>query len=175
MTRISGTGSRITGGLRVGATPPAIASSFIISNSGDFTASAYQGPGLFDFGGSIGLGSSGSSTAELAQYAIARNNFSAPKLTEILAYFAANSLVTDGSFGYNFSVVGSGGSNITKIILGVDNSNFIIAPVNPPDSNFATNATDMSTILVSNASTVLAFPVTFTLDSPLITHPGSWY
>jgi len=25
-----------------------------------------------------------------------------------------------------------------------------------------------------NANGILAFPVTFTLDSPLITHPGSW-
>jgi hypothetical protein len=167
------TGLKVTGGLRVGAAAPNVGATFTISDT-DFTA-ANLGPGLFDFGGSIGFGSSGSSTADLAQYRIQFTNFAAPKLAEIQAYFMTNSLVNNGSLGYNFSVVGSGASTISKIILGLDGSNFIIAPVNTFDSNFATDGTIMSSILVSDASTILAFPVEFSLDSPLITHPGSWY
>jgi hypothetical protein len=149
----------------------AAASSFTISDT-DFTASAYHGPGITDFGGSIGLLSSGTASADVAQYAIARTNITTLKLGEILAYFAANSLVTDLSLGYNFTVAGGGASNITKIILGLDSNNFIIAPADPANPNFAVDTSAMSSIV--NANGILAFPVTFTLDSPLITHPGSW-
>ena len=150
----------------------AVASSFTISDT-DFTTS-YQGTGITDFGGSIGFISSGTHNAEIAQYGIARTDIATLKLAEILAYFAANSLVTDGSFGYNFTVAGTGGaSNITKIVLGLDSNNFIIAPVDSTDANFITNTSPLASIV--NASGILAFPVTFTLDSPLIAHPGSWW
>ena len=32
----------------------------------------------------------------------------------------------------------------------------------------------MGLTIIGNANGILAFPVTFTLDSPLITHPGTW-
>ena len=147
--------------------------SFTISDT-DFSASAYQGPGITDFGGSIGLLSDGLSELSNANYGILRTAFISPKLSEILAYFAANSLVTDGSFGYNFSVSGTGGaSNITKIVLGLDSNTFIIAPADPEHPAFGVDGSVLSSIV--NATGILAFPVTFTLDSPLITHPGSWY
>jgi hypothetical protein len=169
-------GTTITGGFTLNSEPivtPDI--SFTISDIGDFTASAYQGPGITDFGGSIGLLSDGSQTSDVAQYGIARTDIATLKLAEILAYFAANSLVTDASLGYNFTVAGTGGaSNITKAIIGLDGVNFIIAPVGAAGlTNFATNTSPMNTII--NANGILAFPVTFTLDSPLITHPGSWW
>ena len=167
------TGLRVTGGLRLVGSDPVVSSSFTILET-DFTASGYQGPGITDFGGSIGLLSSGTDTAATAQYGIERTNLSSPKLTEILAYFAGNSLVTDGSLGYNFTVAGTGGaSNITKIVLGLDATNFIIAPVDPANPNFTTDGGLLVNIV--NANGILAFPVTFTLDSPLITHPGNWW
>jgi len=149
-----------------------VGSSFTISDT-DFTTS-YQGPGITDFGGSIGFLSSGTASADIAQYGIARTDIASLKLGEILAYFAANSLVTDGVCGYNFTVAGTGGaSNITKIVLGLDAGNFIIAPVDPANPNVAVDTSALSSIV--NANGILAFPVTFTLDSPLITHPGSWW
>ena len=151
--------------------------SFTISDIGDFTASAYQGPGITDFGSSIGLLSSGAGNVATAQYGISLSNFTAPKLAEIQAYFMTNSLVNDGSLGYNFSVVGSGASSITKIVLGVTSTDFIIAPANSTDANFTNPGGLLGDITSANYpdSGILAFPVTFTLDSPLITHPGSWW
>jgi hypothetical protein len=172
MTTITGS-LRITGGLRIVGSAPVVSSSFTILET-DFTASGYQGPGITDFGGSIGLLSSGTDTAATAQYGIALDNFTAPKLAEIQAYFFTNSLVNDGSLGYNFTVAGTGGaSNITKIVLGLDATNFIIAPVDPANPNFTTDGGLLVNIV--NANGILAFPVTFTLDSPLITHPGNWW
>ena len=171
MTRIAG-GLSITGGLRLGSTP-VVNSSFTILET-DFTESWLQGPGITDFGGSIGLLSDGAQTSAAAQYYIALSNFTSPKESEILAYFSANSLVTNGSLGYNFTVAGTGGaSNITKIVLGIDSGNFIIAPVDPANPNFTFDGGLLANIV--NANGILAFPVTFTLDSPLITHPGSWF
>jgi hypothetical protein len=169
-------GTTINGGFTLTSQPIIpLSASFTISDIGDFTASAYQGPGITDFGGSIGLLSDGSQTADVAQYGIALNNFTSPKLAEIQAYFFTNMLVNNGTYGYNFTVAGTGGaSNITKAIIGLDGANFIIAPVGAAGlTNFATNTSPMNTIV--NANGILAFPVTFTLDSPLILHPGSWY
>ena len=166
-------GVTFTGGSRIGGTSPVVASSFAISDT-DFTTSAYQGPGITDFGGSIGLLSSGTDTAATAQYAIALTNLSGGKLAEIQAYFMTNSLVNNGAYGYNFTVAGTGGaSNITKIVLGLDGGNFIIAPADPANPNFTTDGGLLVNIV--NANGILAFPVTFTLDSPLITHPGNWW
>jgi len=140
----------------------------------DFANAAYVGTGITDFGQSIGLLSSGTASTDVAQYGIALSSFSAPKLAEIQAYFFTNALVNNGSLGYNFTVAGTGGaSNITKIVLGLDSNNFIIAPADPANSNYPVGGSLMSSIV--NANGILAFPVTFTLDSPLITHPGSWW
>ena len=167
------TGLKVTGGLRLGGTAPVVNPSFTISDT-DFTASFLQGPGITDFGGSIGLLSDGAQTSAAAQYYIALNNFTAPKESEILTYFSSNSLVTNGSLGYNFTVAGTGGaSNITKIVLGINSGNFIIVPVDPANPNFTVDGGLFANIV--NANGILAFPVTFTLDSPLITHPGNWY
>jgi hypothetical protein len=173
MTRIAGTGLRITGGLKIVGSAPGVGSSFTISDT-DFANAAYVGPGITDFGQSIGLLSSGTDTTATAQYAIALSSFSAPKLAEIQAYFFTNSLVNNGTLAYNFTVAGTGGaSNITKIVLGLDGGNFVIAPADPANPNYATDTSAMSSIV--NANGILAFPVTFTLDSPLITHPGNWW
>jgi hypothetical protein len=170
--RITG-GSRITGGLKLISPAPAGGASFTILDT-DFANAAYVGPGITDFGQSIGLLSSGTNSTDTAQYAIALSSFSAPKLAEIQAYFFTNALVNNGTLGYNFTVAGTGGaSNITKIILGLDGSNFIIAPADPANPNYAVGGSSMSSIV--NANGILAFPVTFTLDSPLITHPGNWW
>jgi len=167
-------GTTINGGFTLTSQPiitPGI--SFTILDT-DFASAAYVGPGITDFGQSIGFISDGTSSADLAQYGIALSSFSAPKLAEIQAYFFTNALVNYGTLGYNFTVAGTGGaSNITKVILGLDGSNFIIAPANPANANYAVGGSLMSSII--NANGILAFPVTFTLDSPLITHPGSWY
>jgi hypothetical protein len=172
MTTITG-GLKITGGLRITDPAPAVGASFTILDT-DFANAAYVGPGITDFGQSIGLFSSGTDTTATAQYAIALSSFSAPKLAEIQAYFFTNALVNNGTLAYNFTVDGSGGaSNITKIILGLDGSNLIIAPADSANPNYAVDTSPMSSIV--NASGILAFPVTFTLDSPLITHPGSWW
>jgi len=149
-----------------------IGSSFTILNT-DFANAAYVGAGITDFGQSIGMLSSGTNATDTAQYGIALSSFSAPKLAEIQAYFVTNALVNNGSHGYNFTVTGSGATNITKIILGLDSNNFIIAPADPANPNSAVDGSLMSSIV--NANGILAFPVTFTLDSPLITHPGSWW
>jgi hypothetical protein len=175
MTRILGTGSRITGGLRI-ASATVVSSSFTILET-DFASAAYIGPGITDFGGSIGLLSDGTHSTDTAQYAIATNSFSAPKLAEIQAYFFTNGLVNNATLGYNFTVAGTGGaSNITKIILGLDSNNFIIAPADPANPNFAVDTSAMSSIV--NANGILAFPVTFTLDTgagPFVSHPGNWW
>ena len=167
-------GTTINGGFTLTSQPiitPGI--SFTILDT-DFASAAYVGPGITDFGQSIGFISDGTSSADLAQYGIALSSFSAPKLAEIQAYFFTNALVNYGTLGYNFTVAGTGGaSNITKVILGLDGSNFIIAPANPANPNYAVGGSLMSSIV--NANGILAFPVTFTLDSPLINHPGSWY
>jgi hypothetical protein len=173
MTRITGTGLRITGGLKIVGSAPVISSSFTISDT-DFANAAYVGPGITDFGQSIGFISDGIHTTDTAQYGIALSSFSAPKLAEIQAYFFTNMLVNNGTLAYNFTVAGTGGaSNITKILLGLDGANFIIAPADPANPNYATDTSAMSSI--ANANGILAFPVTFTLDSPLITHPGNWW
>jgi hypothetical protein len=171
--RITGTGLKVTGGLKLSSPAPAVGTSFTILDT-DFANAAYVGPGITDFGQSIGLLSSGTNSTDTAQYGIALSSFSAPKLAEIQAYFFTNALVNNGTLGYNFTVAGTGGaSNITKIILGLDGANFIIAPADPANPNYAVDTSPMSSIV--NANGILAFPVTFTLDSPLITHPGSWY
>ena len=168
-------GTTITGGITLTSQPiitPGI--SFTILDT-DFASAAYVGPGITDFGGSIGFISDGTHTTDIANYAIAVSSFSAPKLAEIQAYFFTNALVNNATLGYNFTVAGTGGaSNITKVILGLDGSNFIIAPASPVFNAALTS--DMSSMnSIVNANGILAFPVTFTLDSPLITHPGSWY
>ena len=169
-------GTTINGGITLNSEPivtPGI--SFTISDIGDFTTAGYAGANIVDFGGTIGLSSTSGAYANLAWYAIQITNFTSPKLAEIQAYFMANMLVNDGTVGYNFTVAGTGGgSNITKIVLGLSVSRnlFIISPVNPSDSNFTTDSAALSSI--GNANGILAFPVTFTLDSPRITHPGTW-
>ena len=168
-------GTTITGGITLTSQPiitPGI--SFTILDT-DFASAAYVGPGITDFGQSIGFISDGTHTTDTAQYGIALSSFSAPKLAEIQAYFFTNSLVNNATLGYNFTVAGTGGaSNITKIVLGLGSNNFIIAPASPTFNAALTS--DMSPMnSIVNANGILAFPVTFTLDSPLITHPGSWY
>jgi len=166
-------GTTINGGFTLTSQPiipPGI--SFTILDT-DFASAAYVGPGITDFGQSIGMLSSGTNATDTAQYGIALSSFSAPKLAEIQAYFFTNALVNNGTLGYNFTVTGGGATNITKIILGLDGSNFIIAPADPANPNYAVPGSPMGSIV--NANGILAFPVTFTLDSPLITHPGSWY
>jgi hypothetical protein len=169
-------GTTINGGFTLTSQPiitPGI--SFTISDIGDFTTAGYAGTNIVDFGGTIGLLSNPGAYANLAWYAIQISNFTSPKLAEIQEYFMTNMLVNNGTVGYNFTVAGTGGaSNITKIVLGlnVGGNLFIISPVNPLDSNFTTDNAALSSI--ENANGILAFPVTFTLDSPLITHPGAW-
>jgi len=171
MTRIAG-GLRINGGLKITDPAPVVGASFTILDT-DFANAAYVGAGIIDFGQSIGMLSDGTHATDTAQYAIALSSFSAPKLAEIQAYFFTNALVNNGTLGYNFTVTGSGGTNITKVILGLDGSNFIIAPADSGNPNYTVDTSPMSSIV--NANGILAFPVTFTLDSPLITHPGSWW
>ena len=168
-------GTKITGGFTLNSQPLITpGASFTISDIGDFTTAGYAGANIVDFGGTIGLLSTPGAYANQAWYGIQISNFTSPKLSEIEAYFMTNMLVNNGTIGYNFTVAGTGGaSNITKIVLGLSGSNFIISPVNPLDSNFTTDNAPLSSIV--NANGILAFPVTFTLDSPLITHPGDWY
>ena len=166
-------GVTFTGGSKIDmSVGGGVGTSFTILDT-DFTAADYLGPGLYDFGSSIGFGSDGTNNLSYANYGINLTNLTVPKLAEIQAYFMTNSLVNDGSLGYNFSVVGSGASSITKIILGLTTTDFIIAPADSTDANYPIDTSPLSSIV--NATGILAFPVTFTLDSPLVTHPGGWW
>ena len=142
MSLIINGGTKITGGFTLNSQPLITpGASFTISDIGDFTTAGYAGANIVDFGGTIGLLSTPGAYANLAWYGIQISNFTSPKLSEIEAYFMTNMLVNNGTIGYNFTVAGTGGaSNITKIVLGLSGSNFIISPVNPLDSNFTTDS-----------------------------------
>jgi hypothetical protein len=134
---------------------------------------AYVGAGIVDLGGSTGFVSDGAHISSSANYGIARLNLYSPKMYEILGIFSSNSLSTSAAYGYIFNVSGAAGSSITKVILGLDTNNFIIAPVTTTNNDWQNQSINMDGL--TNATGTLIFPATFTLSSPTIHHVGGWW